>query len=131
MADTGGKAVVDIAGHLADLHHDALHRPEGVGDVLGGLQGQVLSQLLALLARHREQPRRAPRISDPAAHEEPEGRKPAIVPQPFGSAAQQNQGQSRCCAAGHYRGDEPAGLHACRPVRIRKVILCRASSTPG
>jgi hypothetical protein len=72
-----------------------LHRPQGVGDVLGSLQGQVLPQQLAPLARGREQPRRTARIPDPAAHEEPQGRKPAIVPRPSEPAAQQDQGQGR------------------------------------
>jgi len=125
-ADSRGQAVVDVAGHLADLHQDALHRPQGVGHVLGGLQGQVLSQQLTLLARGREQPRRTARIPDPAAHEELECRKPAIVPQPSEPTAQQDQGQGRGPAADRYRGEKPIGLHAGRALRIRKVIRCRA-----
>jgi len=38
----GGQAVVDVAGHLAQLHQDALHRAQGGGHVLGGLQRQVV-----------------------------------------------------------------------------------------
>ena len=130
-ADRGRQAAVDVAGHLADLHQHALHRPQGAGDVLGGLQGQVLAQQLALLARGREQPRRAGRVPDPAAHGQPERRPAAIKAQGSEPAAQQDQGQGRGRAARHHRGEEPAGLHAGRPARIRKVIRCRASSTPG
>jgi hypothetical protein len=130
-ADRGRQAVVDIAGHLADLHHDALHRPQGAGDVFGGLQRQVLSQQLALLTRGREQPRRAGRVADPAAREEPQRRPAAIKAQGSEPAAQQDQGQGRGRTARHRRGEEPPGLHAGRPVRIRRVIRCRASSTPG
>ena len=96
MPDRGRQAVVDVAGHLADLHHDALHRPQRAGDVFGGLQGQVLAQQLALLARGREQPRRAGRVAGPAAHEEPERRPAAIKAQPSGPAeAVQDQGVRR------------------------------------
>ncbi len=55
------------------------------GDVFGGLQGQILSQQLALLAR----------------------------------------------GARHRCGEEPDELHAGRAARIRRVIRCRVSSTPG
>ena len=127
LADRGRQAVVDVAGHLADLHHDALHRPQGAGDVFGGLQGQVLAQQLALLARGREQPRRAGRVAGPAARGQPERRPGAIKAQPPGPAAQQDQGRG----ARHRRGEEPDELHAGRAARIRRVIRCRASSTPG
>ena len=50
-ADGGRQAVVDVAGHLAELHQHALHRAQGGGDVLGGLQGEVVAQLLPVLAR--------------------------------------------------------------------------------
>jgi hypothetical protein len=50
----GGQAVVDVAGHLAQLHQHALHRPQGGRDVLGGLQGQVVAQRLPVLARAGE-----------------------------------------------------------------------------
>jgi len=47
-------SIVDVAGHLAQLHQHALHRPQGGGDVLGGLQGQVVAQRLPVLARAGE-----------------------------------------------------------------------------
>ena len=50
----GGQAVVDVAGHLAQLHQHALHRAQGGSDVLGGLQGQVVAQRLPVLARAGE-----------------------------------------------------------------------------
>ena len=50
-AGGGGQAVVDVAGHLAELHQHALHRAQGGGDVLGGLQRQVVPQPLPVLAR--------------------------------------------------------------------------------
>ena len=133
VADRRRQAAVDITCHLADLHHDALHRPQCADDVLGGLQGQVFAQHLALLAHGREQPRRAGRVAGPAPRRQPERRPAAIKAQPSEPAAQQHQGQDqgRGRAAGRYRGEEPAGLHAGRPARIRRVIRCRASSTPG
>jgi hypothetical protein len=81
-ADRRGETVVHIAGHLADLHEDALHRPEGGGDVFGIPQRQVVAQLLALLAGRREQPRRAGRVPRAAARHQPGGRQPAAQPQP-------------------------------------------------
>src|SRR5690242_6804134 len=89
----GDRPPVDVAGHLADLHHDALHRPQGAGDVFGGLQREVLAQQLALLARGREQPRRAGRVAGPAAGGQPERRPAAIKAQGSEPAAQQDQGQ--------------------------------------
>ena len=68
------------------------------GDVLGGLQGQVLTQQLALLAGGREQPRRTARVAGPAAHEQPERRPRAIKAQPSGRR-RQDQGQGRGAAA--------------------------------
>ena len=96
-------------------------------DVFGGLQGQVLAQLLAPLARGREQPRRAARVAGPAARGQPERRPGAVKAQPSGPAAAQDQGRG----ARHRRGEEPDELHAGRAARIRRVIRCRASSTPG
>ena len=95
VADRGRQAIVDVAGHLADLHHHALHRPQGVGDVFGGLQGQVLAQLLALLARGREQPRRAGRVAGPAARGQPERRPGAIKAQPSGPGGAAGRGSRR------------------------------------
>jgi hypothetical protein len=129
-ADAGRQAAVDVAGHLADLHHDAFHGPQGVGDVFGGLQGQVLAQQLAPLTRGREQLGRAGRVAGPAAHGQPERRPPAIKTQPS-APMEQSLGQGRYRAAGHDGGEEPPGLHADRAVRIRRMIRCRASSTPG
>ena len=108
VADRGRQAVVDVAGHLADLHHHALHRPQGVGDVFGGPQREVLAQQLALLARDREQPRRAGRVAGPAARGQPERRPGAIKAQPPGPAARQDEGRG----ARHRRGEEPDELHA-------------------
>ena len=127
VPDRGRQAVVDVAGHLADLHHDPLHRPQGAGDVFGGLQGQVFAQQLALLARGREQPRRAGRVAGAAAHGQPERRPGAIKAQPSGPTARQDQGRG----TRHHRGEQPDEPHAARPARIRRVIRCRASSTPG
>src|ERR1700722_4047135 len=90
-ADRGRQAAVDVAGHLADLHHDPLHRPQGLGDVLGGPQRQVLAQQLPPLARGREQPRRARRVAGPAPRGQPQRRPAAIKAQPPGPAAQQDQ----------------------------------------
>ncbi len=71
VADRGRQAVVDVAGHLADLHHHALHRPQGAGDVFGGPQREVLAQH-AGAARPRPRtaaarwPRSGPRRARPA-----------------------------------------------------------------
>ena len=81
------QAVVDVAGHLAHLHQHALHRPQGGGDVLGGLQGQVVPQLLPVLARGGEQPRRVARVPRAAARREPQCRHPAFHPQAADPAA--------------------------------------------
>ena len=94
VADRGRQAVVDVAGHLADLHHHALHRPQGAGDVFGGPQREVLAQQLALLARDREQPRRAGRVAGPAARGQPERRPSAIKAQPPG----RRRGRTRVAA---------------------------------
>jgi hypothetical protein len=93
--DGGGQPVVDVAGHLAEFHHDALHRAQGVGYVLGGRQGQVRAEQLALLARSRVEPRRPARIPEPAAREQPEGRKRAAAPQPPASGEQGGPFQCR------------------------------------
>jgi len=101
--------------------------PRGRDDVFGGLQGQVLSQLLAPLTRGRGQPRRVARVAGPAARGQPERRPGAVKTKSSGSAAAQDQG----CGACHRRGEQPDELHADRAARIRRVIRCRASSTPG
>ena len=66
----GRQALVDVAGHLADLHQDALHRPERLGDVFGRLKREVVAQLLPLLAGGGEQARRAPGIAHAAPGDE-------------------------------------------------------------
>jgi hypothetical protein len=78
----GGQAVVDIAGHLAQLHQHALHRPQGGGDVLGGLQGQVVAQRLAVLARAGEQPGRAGRVARAPAGRQPYRGQAPLEPEP-------------------------------------------------
>jgi hypothetical protein len=95
--------------------------------VFGGPQGQVLAQPLALLARDREQPRRAGRVAGPAARGQPERRPGAMKAQLSGPTARQDEGRG----GRHRRGEEPDALHAGCAARIRRVIRCRASSTPG
>src|SRR5215467_11413103 len=68
--DTGRQTFVDVAGHLADLHQDAFHRPERLGDVLGGLEREILAQLLALLTRGGEEPWCAACVTRAAARNE-------------------------------------------------------------
>src|SRR5690242_19847131 len=65
-----------------------LHRAQRVGHVLGGPQCQVGAEQLTLLARSRVEQRRTARIPEPAAREEPEGRKRAPAPQPPARAPQ-------------------------------------------
>jgi len=106
----GGRrdAVVHVAGQLADLHQHALHRAEGVGHVLRGAQGQVVPQLLAVLARRGEQPGRVHRVPGAAPRGEPHRGEPAADPQ-LGLV----HARASCAA------------------RIRSVSRWRASSTPG
>jgi hypothetical protein len=93
--DRRGQPVVDVAGHLAELHHDASHRAQGVGHVLGGPQGQVCAVRLALLARSRVAPRRTARIPEPAAREQPERPNRAAAPRPPAPAGQGGPCQGR------------------------------------
>ena len=148
-ADRGRQAVVHVARHLADLHQHALHRPEGGRDVLGGLQGQVVAQLLPVLAGRREQPRRAAGVAQPAAYREPDRRQPAAAAAGRPGArrsradgiSRRRPGRRRASTAAAIApivspaatfAARAAGLpHARRAARIRRVIRCRASSTPG
>ena len=133
-AGGGGQAVVHVAGHLADFHQDALHRPEGAGDVLGGLQRQVVTQLFPAAAGGREQPRRAAGVTCAAARGELQGREPPPHPQPApprqaAPAPRHDQAGGRERSAGRRRGE--GFPHARCAARIRRAIRCRASSTPG
>ncbi|HEV2258500.1 MAG TPA: hypothetical protein VGS06_35715 [Streptosporangiaceae bacterium] len=74
------QAVVDVAGHLAELHQHALHRAQGRGDVFGRLQGQVVAQLLPVLTRAGEQPRCVARVPRAAPRGQPQRRHPALDP---------------------------------------------------
>jgi hypothetical protein len=78
----GGRrqAVVDVAGHLAQLHQHALHRAQGGRDVLGRLQRQVVPQLLPVLARAGEQPWRVARVACAAPRGQPQRREPPLDP---------------------------------------------------
>ena len=151
----GGQAVVDIAGHLAQLHQHALHCPQGGRDVLGGLQRQVVPQRLPVLARAGEQPGRAGRVPRAPARRQPHRRHPPLEPQPPGRQPPGRQPPGRqppgprpahavspCPAAQQrQRGDGHAAdpgrdrqaprLHFLPAERIRTAIRCRASSTPG
>src|SRR5262249_37451496 len=90
------QALVDIAGHLADLHQDALHRPERLRDVLGGLEGEILTELLPRLARGGEQPRPALRGARAAAGDQPDRGHPAPQPHaPAPAAPGTRDGQDR------------------------------------
>ncbi len=148
-----GQAVVDVAGHLAQLHQHALHRPQGGRDVLGGLQRQVVPQRLPVLAGAGEQPGGAGRVPRASPRRQPHRRHPPLEPQPPGPrpphpaaprpatpcpaaphpAAQQGQRGDRH-AADPRRDHQAPQLHF-RPVppaeRIRTAIRWRASSTPG
>jgi hypothetical protein len=120
--------VADIAGHLAQLHQHALHRAQGRGHVLGGLQGQVVPQLLPVLARAGEQPGRAARVARPAPRGQPQrGQAPL---DPHAPPPQDRQRRDRRSADRRHRGQ----LRPCpQPLaaRIRSSSCCRASSTPG
>ena len=86
-ADRGREALVDVAGHLAELDHDALHRAERGGHVIGRLHGEVIAQLLPVLARGDEQARRAAGVAQAAADGELGGGQAALEPQPADPAA--------------------------------------------
>ena len=47
LAHVLGQALVEVAGHLAELHQGALHVPERLGDLLGGAQLELGVELLA------------------------------------------------------------------------------------
>ena len=49
LAHGFGKAVVEVAGHLADLHQGALHVTEAFGDLLGAAQPALVVELGAAL----------------------------------------------------------------------------------
>ena len=53
LADRLGQALVEVAGHLAELHQGALHVPERLGDALGGLQLEGGVELVAGARRTR------------------------------------------------------------------------------
>ncbi len=144
----GGQAVVDVAGHLAQLHQHALHRPQGGRHVLGGLQGQVVPQRLAVLARAGEEPGGAGRVPRAPARRQPHRRHPPLEPQPPGPRhappVAQRPAAQRPVAQQRQRGDRHAAdpcrdrqaprLHfppAPPAERIRTAIRCLASSTPG
>ena len=128
-ADGGRQAVVHVAGHLADLHQDALHRAQGGGHVLGGLQGEVVAELLPVLAGRREQPRRTARVAQAAADHQLQRRpgrghsrsRPTRRPSTASPAQRPRPPRSRRAASS--RGP--------RRTRIRRAIRWRASSTPG
>ena len=50
LTDRFGQAVVEVAGHLPDLHQRPLHLPEALGDLLGGAQLPLGVDLDASLA---------------------------------------------------------------------------------
>ena len=91
-AGGGGQAVVDVAGHLAQLHQHALHRPQGGGDVLGGLQRQVVPQRFPVLTRAGEEPGRVARVPRAPARRQPQRRQPALDPQAARPAPEQPPG---------------------------------------
>ena len=53
LADRLGQALVEVAGHLAELHQGALHVAERLGDLLGGAQLVRRVELLAPLGARR------------------------------------------------------------------------------
>jgi hypothetical protein len=128
------QAVVDVAGHLAELHQHALHRAQGRGDVFGRLQGQVIAQLLPVLTRTGEQPWRVARVPRAAPRGQPQRRHPALHPQaaaPSAVPSQHRQRRDRHPAHRRGGGQLPAPDPQPRAALIRRVSCCRASSTPG
>ena len=67
--------------------------PSVHGHVLGGLQGQVVAQLLAVLPGRGEQPRRVAGVAHAAAQHELDGGQAPAEPQPPDPAADQRGGQ--------------------------------------
>ena len=131
-ADRRSQAVIDVAGHLAQLDQYAAHRAEGGRDVLRGLQGKVAAQLLAVLAGGGEQLRRVAGVPGAAAHHQGGGGQPPAQPQPADPAAHADDGQRGSGHGGQQAGGPGAAAHArCAAARIRTAIRCRASSTPG
>jgi hypothetical protein len=135
--DGGGQAIVHVAGHLAQLHQYALHGAQGVRDVLGGLQGKIVAQLLPVLAGRREQPWGVARVARPAAGGQAQRGDPAPQPEPAVAPAPPDQQQGGGgTGGGHGRGD---GLpHPRCPIRagwpgaglVRASLVRAASSAP-
>ena len=93
-----GQALVDVTGHLAELHQHALHGAQRGGDVFGGLQGQVVAQLFPVLARGGEQPRGVARVPRAAARGQQQCRHPALGAQFRGTGMQHGPGRGRRAA---------------------------------
>ena len=131
-ADRRSQPVVHVAGHLAELDHDALHRAERGSHVVGGLHGQVVAQPLPVLAGRHEQPRRAGRVPQAAAHGELGGRQPAVESQPPHPAPHQATPAALTATPAARATECPLAVaHARAAARIRRVMRCLASSTPG
>ncbi len=65
-----GQSVVEVAGHLAELHQGTLHVPQFVGDLLGRAQLSVAVQFLTTLRRRERLAGRRGGVggADPGAH---------------------------------------------------------------
>ena len=136
--DRRGEALVDVAGHLAELDHDALHGAERGGHVVGGLHGEVVAQLLAVLPGGDEQARRAAGVPQATADSELGRGQAALEPQPADPAAPDERQRRRAvAAAGPGARSASAGAASAGPscagtaARIRRTMRCLASRTPG
>jgi len=47
LTDRLGQTLVEVAGHLAELHQGALHAPEHLGDLFGAAELELVGQLLS------------------------------------------------------------------------------------
>ena len=132
-ADRRCQALVDVAGHLAELDHDALHGAERRGHVVGGLHGQVVAELLPVLASGDEQARRAAGVAQTAADGELRGcdSRARSAAGRLGGGRAPARRRSRRCPTSEREQRAPQAPHARTAARIRRVMRCLASRTPG
>ena len=124
------QTVIDVAGHLAQLHQHALHRPQRAGHVLGGLQGQIVAELLPVLTRQHEQARRVAGVTRAAAQGQAKGGQATVQAEAADTPGSPGYDRGGSRRANGQRGEQGL-LHATRAARVRRASRCRASSTPG
>ena len=146
LAHRLGQALVEVAGHLAELHHGALHVAERLGHLLGGLQLAGLVDGLAALGvgEHAAGPvggpaaaglgdgagqQRPSRCARPVAPERARSRAGAVAPPDEHRPADRGRGPRRRGGPGSVTmaSDDATGTGPCGPGTLR----ARARTAPG